>query len=153
MGLGFELDRLFLKLVVEFGQLNAPTLGFSMGRLFGSEPARLRLSLATGSEVAGDFSKSNQPPVAVAHSGNHHIGPEARTVFAHAPAFVLETPFARGHFQFMLWKPLGNCLRRVEQREGAAENLIGAISLDVLCTVVPACNIAFGVKHQNSVIL
>ena len=47
-----------------------------------------------------------------------------RAVLAHAPAFVLEATFARGHFEFVLGPALGPAFRRVEHADVLADDLV-----------------------------
>src|SRR5205085_287884 len=80
------------------------------------------------------------------------VGPDHRTVLAHAPAFFLVPPVGLGIAQLVLGLALLNILLRVEAGKVLTDNLFGPIPLDALSADIPADHISPRVQHKNSII-
>jgi hypothetical protein len=77
---------------------------------------------------------------------------KARAVFAAAQAFRHEMLFLSRDFQPAPRKVRSLILRRVEDGEMLADNLLRLVSLDALGTLVPIGHVTGGVKHIDRVI-
>src|SRR6185312_321889 len=88
----------------------------------------------------------------VADGGEHHVGPEARAVLAHAPRlFFVAAGFAR---QLQLAHALagGLVLLGVQDRQVAADDLGRLIADDALGAGVPRRHVPVGVEHEDGVV-
>ena len=110
------------------------------------------LRLALFGHVAGDLGKANDLPVVAADGVDHHHGPEARAVLAHAPAFGFIAPGVAGGLQ----GPVGDTglpvLGRIEAAEMLADDFLGLVSLDALGAGIPVRHMTFGIEHEDRVI-
>src|SRR5207247_5578688 len=82
-----------------------------------------------------------------------HVRPEQRAVLAHAPTLVFEPPRLRGATQRVFRPLLRNRFGRIKSREVFTDDLLGAIAFDISSAGIPADDIAFGIKHENGVVL
>src|SRR6185503_19952816 len=88
------------------------------------------LGLAPLGEIARYLGIAEDLATIAAHGVDHHIRPEARAAFAHAPALGLITPVAPGRFQHALGHAGSTVFWRVEDREMLADDLVAGIALD-----------------------
>ena len=102
--------------------------------------------------VAGDLGKRDQLAVPVADRVDHHIGPEARAVLAHAPALDFEPPGLGRGAQRALGHAGRQILRRIEAREMRADDLARLIPLDALGAGVPGRNAAVDIEQKNRIV-
>ena len=102
--------------------------------------------------VAGDLGEGDQLAVAIADRVDHHIGPKARTVPTHAPAFDFKTPgFGRGA-QRALGHAGGAVLLGVEAREMRPDYLVWLVALDALGPGIPGRDPTLGIEQEDRVI-
>ena len=105
------------------------------------------------SDVPRHFSKPAQSAFLIVQRGDHHVGPESRTVLAYAPALVFEPAlFCRG-LEFIGRLAFLDPLDRVETREMLAEDLLGEIPCDAFGPCTPTAYASLTVEHDNGVIL
>src|SRR6185437_9434107 len=104
-------------------------------------------------EVARDLEETRQITGGITQSGDHHARPEASSILAQSPAFVLHPPLARGDLQLLVGPAVGDGLRLVETGEVAAENLLGLVTLDVFRAVIPAGDVAGRIEGEDGVVL
>ncbi len=114
--------------------------------------AQLLLMAASLREVAGDLREADQRAALVAHGRDDGVGPEQRTILADAPAFVLVRPEAFGDLQLMRGQAALERLGRIEAREVAADDLVGAIALEAFRAGVPGEDVAVGIEHEDRVV-
>src|SRR5207248_7503017 len=104
-------------------------------------------------EIAGHLGEAAQLAVLVAKGGDHDVGPETAAVLAYPPAFVLDAPLGGGHGQLLGRLADPHVLGGIEDREVAADDLVGPVSLQPLGPGVPAGDPAVGVEHEDGVVL
>lgn len=80
------------------------------------------------------------------------VGPEQRAVLAHAPALVLEAARGHRHFQVVRGPAALDVLCTIEAREMSADDLVGAVALDVAGARIPADDVARGVQAEGGVV-
>ena len=75
---------------------------------------------------------------------DHHVGPEARAVLAHAPAFVLEAAVSRGDLQLVLGPAArdGPADRTCEKWRPMISSRL--VALDAFGAGVPGAHVAVG---------
>src|SRR6266403_3862883 len=93
-------------------------------------------------DVSRDFCETAQPPRPVAQGGNHHVGPEPRSVLAHAPAFVFEASSLFGKLQFMARPASFHILRWVEAGEVLADDFLRLVALDAFGPGIPTGSVS-----------
>src|SRR5690606_39635637 len=111
-----------------------------------------RLHPALVGTVAADLGVTHVPALLVAPRGQRHRRPEPAAVLAHAPALVLQAPFRQRDPELLFRPALGDHLRRIEHGEVLADDLVGAVALDLLGAMVPAHHPALGVEHEDRVV-
>ena len=117
------------------------------------------LRLAPLGDVARHLGEADQGAAAaaiaalvVADGVDHHAGPEAAAVLAHAPALGLEPPGPLGLLQRPLRHPGGAVLLGVEAGEVLADDLLRRPALDPPRARVPVGDPARGVEHEDGVV-
>src|ERR1019366_2766976 len=90
------------------------------------------LGHTTLGQVAGDLGEASDRAARVAQRGDDDIRPEASPVLAHAPALVLDAPVAANRFEDLVGPAGGAVLRRVEDREVLADDLVRLVALGSL---------------------
>lgn len=113
-------------------ELAAPRLRLARGRLR-REPQRLLLSRTSLGEVSRHLGEPDQLAVLVAKRRDDDVGPEARAVLPHAPAFILE-PAQSGRVLELLGRLAGRDVgrrvgRRIEGREVPSDDLVRLVAL------------------------
>lgn len=108
--------------------------------------------LAPLRQVAGDLRETDHLALRVPQGGDDDVGPEAGTVLAQAPAFVLQATLAPGDAQFLLGPAAVERLLRIEAREVLPDDLVRGIALDALRALVPRDHHAVGVQHEDRVV-
>src|SRR5271170_53215 len=100
----------------------------------GLQPRGLLLLLVrtTLGEITCDLAEAAQLALLVTQRGDHHVRPEARAVLAHPPTLILHPALRLGGRELPLGLAGFHVLRRVEDREMLADDLLGSISLDAL---------------------
>ena len=88
----------------------------------------------------------------VAERCDHDVGPEARTVFADAPALVFDTVGGGGDLQLPVRFSRLDILGRVEDREVLPDDLVLGVALQPLRARIPASNDALVVEDEDRVI-
>src|SRR5207245_11129958 len=68
------------------------------------------------------------------------------------PAFLLESTFASGDLELVLWVTDGGGVLGIEHREVTADYFVGVVTLDALRTLVPAGDVASRVEHDDGVV-
>src|SRR5438045_558018 len=100
----------------------------------GGKPARIThrtlLGVFSLREIARHLREPEQLTLRVEERGDDDIRPEARSIFPNPPAFVLETPLARGHLQLPRWLAALDVLLGIEVREVASDDLSGLVAFD-----------------------
>src|SRR5882762_1625142 len=104
-------------------------------------------------EVARDLGEADQHAVAISRRAQHDVGPEARAILPDAPALFLETALGAGDLELAFRLSCADLLRRVEAGEVLPDNLLRAVSLDVLGPPVPGCHPALAIEHEDGVVL
>ena len=117
------------------------------------------LRLAPLGDVARHLGEADQgaaaaaiAPLVVADGVDHHAGPEAGAVLAHAPALGLEPPGPLGLLQRPPRHPGGAVLLGVEAGEVLADDLLRRPALDPPRARVPVGDLARGVEHEDGVV-
>jgi hypothetical protein len=119
----------------------------------GVGPGELVLvDLALGA-VAGDLRVAEQIAAVVAKGADRRGGPEARAVLAHAPALGRHVAVPARLAQQPLRLARLDVLGGVEQRQRAAEDLVGLVALDPPGAGVPADDPGLGIHHEDRVVL
>ena len=119
--------------------------------LFLAAPQRLLGHPAFG-DVAGDLGEAHQRAGLVADGADHHAGPEAGAVLAHAPALRLEAALVQGGGERPLRHPGGAVLIRVEGGEMPADDLLGPVALEARGSGIPAADDPVRVEQIDRVI-
>nr|GEU28338.1 hypothetical protein [Tanacetum cinerariifolium] len=102
-------------------------------------------------DVARDLGKADQGAVRVVHRVDHHAGPEAGAVLAHAPAFVLEAALRR--LRQHLRRAAGCAVfGRIKAGKMLADDFRLRIPLEALRARVPAADDAVGRQHVDGVV-
>jgi hypothetical protein len=113
--------------------------------------AALRLLLLPPfGEIPRDLRESPRMTALVVQRRDDDVRPEALAVLPHAPSLVFETPVRGGRLQLGRW--FVQVLRRVEDREVAADHLISRISLDPGCADVPRDDRAHRIEQEDRVV-
>src|SRR5207237_10514685 len=95
--------------------------------------------------VARHLREAHQHPLRVVNRRDHHVGPEARAVLAHPPAFVFELPVSHRPLELPLRLALAHVLRGIKPGEVQPENLFCAVALGPIVPRVPAHYVSFWV--------
>ena len=104
-------------------------------------------------DVARDLGKSKKVAGFVMEGCDDHVSPEARTVFAQPPAFLLPAAFRRGHRQLLVRLATFQIFGGVETGKVLPDDFLGSVPLDFLRTFVPAHNLPAGIEHEDGVVL
>src|ERR1700732_3149594 len=102
-------------------------------------------------DVSRDLAEAAQAPRRVTQRGNHHAGPEPRSILAHSPTFFFESPMLRGNLQFIGGLALFDILPGVKAGEVLANDFLRFVAFDSFSPRIPCGNAAFGVEHKNRV--
>src|SRR5207245_10862029 len=102
--------------------------------------------------LARDLAGPSQRGVRVAERGDHHLGPEARAVFAEAPRFPLGPAVPRGAGEYFRRLAGEEVLGRVEAREALTDDLGGRVALDDLRAFVPGRDGAVGLEQEDRIL-
>ena len=103
--------------------------------------------------VPGDLAEADQLTVAIPDRRDRHVRPEARPVLADPPPLFLVAALAQCDLELVLRMPLHLLLRRVEDPEVLADDLLGGPALAPLGPGVPADDVTLGVEHEDRVVL
>src|SRR5947209_742055 len=95
------------------------------------------LGHAALAEVAGDLAKANDLPIVILNTGDDYAGPEARAIFTHAPALILEPDTPAGHLQLPSWFVFVLVLLGIESRKMFADDLVRFVALEAFGAGVP----------------
>src|SRR5690606_29969510 len=103
-------------------------------------------------DLLGHLGETGCLALAIAHGADHDIGPEAGTVLAHAPAFVLDPAVARGDLQFSRKGAVRSSFGWVEHGEMPANDFRGTVSLDPLSAGIPGHDATRPVEREDGVV-
>src|SRR5471032_1156442 len=103
-------------------------------------------------DVAGDLGEADQLAVFLAQRVDHHRGPEAAAVLAHAPAFVLELAAVARAAQRALGQLQGAVLVGVKTRKMLADDFGVGIALEAARAGVPAGHFAVRRQHVDRIV-
>lgn len=103
-------------------------------------------------QVAGYLAETNEAGMRIAQRRDDDIRPVAAAILAHAPVLVLEAPLDRRHTQLVFRPAALHGLGWEEAREMRADDLFGAVALDLLCALAPADDDAVGIEHDDGVV-
>ena len=129
-------------------ELGERALALEHGR---NQPLALALPVPRR-HVARQLGEAAQPAACVAQRRDHHVGPEAAAVLAHAPAFGVEAAFALCAVEALLRLAGVTVLGRIEQRDRPADDLACAVALDALRALVPAEDAPAAVDQEDRVV-
>src|SRR5206468_8077556 len=101
---------------------------------------------------ARHFAKAHERSRFVEERRDHDVGPEARSVFADTPSFVLEAALAGGYLELPRGLAPRDIFGGVENREVATDDLVSAVPLETLGTLVPTQDVAGSVEDEDGVI-
>ena len=119
----------------------------------GQERPLLAPLLAASGEVARDLHVPLDRAVLHTERRDHLVGPEARSVVAHTPAFLLGAAGAKGLGQQRLGASGRAVLFRVEAVEALADDLLGRIPLDLPSARVPGEHDTLRVEQGDGAVL
>ena len=91
-GLRFELQCLLLQFLRKLREPFGVPLGFFPSRRFRGEHARLLLGVAPRGQIPCDLREAEERSVLIMERSDDDVRPEPCSVFAHAPAFILDAP-------------------------------------------------------------
>src|SRR5215469_17979615 len=111
-----------------------------------------KLVLAPLGNVARDLGKAPQSSVAITQCGNVDAGPKTRSILAKTPGFGLGMALGRRHFEQAARYADGGLFRQVKPRKMGADDLVGAVALDPLGSLIPASDRARRIKHEDCII-
>jgi hypothetical protein len=135
----------------------SPFLGGVFRRLAGGlllqQAAGVFLRLAALGQVPGDLGEAPQRAGPVSQGGDDDVGPEHRTVLAHAPALVLEAAVGGSAPQLLVRPAPVHGLLRIKAREMLADDLASPVALDARGAGVPGSNVTLRVQEEDGVIL
>jgi hypothetical protein len=103
--------------------------------------------------VTGDLGEAQQAAIFSIDGIDHHVGPEARTILAYAPALVLELALAQGDGQVGLGQAGQAIGDLIEDRVMLADDFLVGITLEAPGTGVPAGHHAIRTQQVDGVIL
>ncbi len=103
-------------------------------------------------QVAGDLGEGQEPAIVVLEGGNHHVGPEAGTVLAHAPAFVFEAACFGRHIELVLRPAFRDVGFDVELREVLADDFVRFVLLHGPRAGIPTGHASLRVQEEDGVI-
>lgn len=112
---------------------------------------QLLFGLVALGDVAGHLGEADQAAVLVDRVDDH-AGAETAAVLAHAPSLGLEAALLAGSPQSQVRQSAGHVLGCVEPREMLADDLAGAVALDLFATRVPALHGAVRIEHVDRVV-
>ena len=112
---------------------------------------RLFSTLAIG-KVARHLGKACDFAGGVTNCGENDVRPEARAVFAHAPAFVFNSPALRRSLQQLSGAAAINVFMGEETREVLTNNLVGCVLLGALRAGIPCRDVALVVEKVNGIV-
>ena len=98
------------------------------------------------------FAKPSSSPPRPWIAREDHVRPEQGAVLAHPPAFVLDAAVHPGRANLGCRLAGQLVLRRVEDAEVAADDLVGGVALQCLRAGVPAAHRAVHVEHEDGVV-
>src|SRR5947199_3247636 len=116
-------------------------------------PLQCLLRLLAFGHVASDQREAAQLTLGVAQSRDDRIGPQRRAVLAQPPAFFLKAALGLRQLQSLLRLPALDVFGKVETGKMAADDFAGPVTLDQFRTGVPTGYMAFGIEHDNGVVL
>ena len=114
--------------------------------------AQLLLAFAMKGHVAGDLPEPDQNSLFVANRVDDRVRPEARTVLANAPAFVLDPAVLRRVRKLALRLLIFQILRTVEEREVLSHRLLLFVAHDPFGAGIPGTHLANGAEQKHRVI-
>src|SRR4030095_1253572 len=104
-------------------------------------------------EIPRDDRKTDEVPAFVAQRGDNRVGPEARSVLAHAPSLLLAAPVDGGVAQRLARQPLGLIFGRVKAPKRFADDFFVLVTFDVLSAGIPGRYPALDVEHEDRILL
>ena len=103
-------------------------------------------------EITRHLRVARQAAVGSVKRRDDHIGPEARPILAHSPAFVLEASITSRDHQLCRRQAAFDGFGGIEHREMFADDLLGLVTLDGLGARIPADDVTHGIEHQQRVV-
>src|SRR5438094_4603849 len=113
---------------------------------------KLILDLFLFGDVTRDFGESAQTAGLVTKRGDDDVGPKARAILSDPPAFRLEPTMLLSHGQALGRYPCGNITGRVEGRQMSPEDLVGLVTLDPFCALVPARHVTAWIHQEDRIV-
>ena len=147
-----DLGQRLLELQIGLLQLLGQILGRVLVCLFDRQSLSLFFRRAPRREIARDFREAHERAAPVAQRRDDHVGPKARAILAHAPAFILDASLLRRNLQFAPRLPRAYVLVGVEHREVAADDFLRRVSFEPLSALVPGGDVAGGVEREDRVV-
>ena len=116
------------------------------------QPAIFRPCLLAFGEIATDTRESPQISGRVVQGREDDTRQESRAVFPHAHAVFFQPTAGSGQPKYLLRPASRDILRRIETGKISTDDLVGAVTLDLLSPGVPSDNLALRVHHDDRVI-
>src|SRR5262249_15470948 len=104
-------------------------------------------------EISGHLSEADQLAGLISQCSDDHIGPESRTVFSYAPAFILESSLFIRNFQLPLRFAVPLILFGIENREMRTDDFPWSVQIYPPSSSIPSANMPCRIEHENCVIL
>src|ERR1700693_3836521 len=134
-----QLQRQLRERFVRIVQLALRFLSFGDFSLKGS------LGLHSLRKIPGNLCKTKELSGSILDCSDDYICPESRTIFAYAPAFVLEPAIFSGDYQFKLRLAVQFVFFGIKARKVLADNLVAFVTLEAFCPDIPTVDVAFRV--------
>ena len=100
-------------------------------------------------DVTRHLREALEAPGVVTDGANDNVGPKSRSVFADAPALVLEAAGLPGVHELGGGLAAPDVFLGVEPRHVLADDLLGSIPFDPLGAGVPARHATLGIEHEE----
>src|SRR5207248_8126966 len=81
------------------------------------------------------------------------VRPASGSVFAHSPAFILDTTFSGGNGELALRFAGCNILGRIKFGKMLAEDFARVVALETFGTHIPTGDLTIGIQRKNRIIL
>jgi hypothetical protein len=110
------------------------------------------LILLAFGDVARDLGEADKFTAIGPQRVDHHAGHEPAAVRANPPTLFFIPVLLHRDAQHLVGLARGSILRRVEDREVLADDVVGAVSLDALGAYVPGQYTARSIEHEDGVV-
>ena len=116
------------------------------------QPAILRARLLAFAEIATDARKPPQISGRVVQGREDDTRQELRAVFPHAHAVFFQPAAGSGQPEYLLRPAPRDIVRRIKTGKISADDLVGAVTLDLFGPGVPSDNLALRVHHDDRMV-